>query len=61
MSTKPRTPRYFPRMKLRGAHRHRRAVWDRLLRGFDGLRDASVSAAKAIQAFAQAVNKEVTK
>jgi len=32
---KPRTPRYFPKMKVRGARRRDKAVWERLYRKFD--------------------------
>lgn len=35
MSTKPRTPRYFPRMKVRGAKRKQQAPFQRVLGAFD--------------------------
>lgn len=45
----PRTPRYFPKMKVRGASRKRRAMWDETLRGFDLLGVASQKAANSLQ------------
>lgn len=43
----PRNPRYFPRMKVRGARRKRLAVFQRAAGAFDGLnivaRDAAVN------------------
>lgn len=35
MSTKPRTPRYFPKMKVRGAKRRQIAPYQRLAGSFD--------------------------
>lgn len=35
--SKPRNPRYFPRMKVRGASRRMVAPYQRAARGFDGI------------------------
>ena len=46
--SKPRNPRYFPRMKVRGARRHRIASVQRLAGSFDRL---AAAAAAALDAF----------
>lgn len=46
--SKPRNPRYFPRMKVRGARRRRLAPFQRLQGGFDHLSVVSESAARSM-------------
>lgn len=48
MSTNPRNPRYFPRMKVRGARRRWMAPVQRLGGSFDRLGDAMTVAAQHI-------------
>lgn len=38
--TKPRNPRYFPRMKVRGARRRQLAAWQRMGAALDDMRAA---------------------
>jgi hypothetical protein len=50
--SKPRTPQYFPRMKVRGAHRRRIASFQRLAGSFDRLADAFVAFSAVVAALA---------
>lgn len=50
MSTRPRNPEHYPRMKVRGERRRRLAPWQRLRRGYTGI---TLSAAHAADAFAK--------
>lgn len=65
MSTKPRNPRYFPKMKVRGARRRQLAPWqrwaahiDRIGFAFQDLGRAAEGSAKAIKAFPRNVEME---
>jgi hypothetical protein len=55
MSTKPRNPRYFPKMKVRGARRRLIAPFQRMAGSFDRLgeafRDVGRLAEEATRAF----------
>jgi hypothetical protein len=48
--SKPRNPRYFPRMKVRGAQRRRQAPLQRMAGAFDQLSAAALSASDAFTA-----------
>ena len=48
MSTRPRNPRYFPRMKVRGARRRRIAPMQRVFRSFDQFGYSMAAAANAL-------------
>lgn len=61
MSARPRTPRYFPRMKVRGARRRRMAPVHRVQRAFEELaRDALAAAVLMREALATAHNETTT-
>lgn len=45
---KPRNPRYFPKMKVRGTRRRHLAPWQRLQRGFDMLGRVADEASKSL-------------
>lgn len=46
---RPRNPRHFPRMKIRGASRRRQAPWQRMLRGIDGIGRSALEASGAFE------------
>jgi len=52
MSTRPRNPRYFPRMKVRGKSRRYVAPVQRLAGAFDRLNIVMPIAAQSLYAFA---------
>lgn len=54
----PRTPRYFPRMKVRGARRKRMAPFQRTAGAFDSLAVVTEEAAKALNKFVGIWNKK---
>jgi hypothetical protein len=61
MSARPRNPRYFPRMKVRGAQRRHLAPMQRLARSFDALGSAFAMASATFAGFGLAIEaKEVT-
>jgi len=49
---KPRNPRYFPKMKVRGARRRRIAGFQRMMGAFDGLSLAAVDAVASLKELA---------
>lgn len=53
--SKPRNPRYFPKMKVRGARRRRMAPFQRTLRAFDSLFEVGQRAARSILEFDKAL------
>lgn len=56
MSTKPRTPQYFPRMKVRGARRRQLAPWQRTAGAIERMGEALAVAASQMIQYANAVN-----
>lgn len=58
MSTKPRNPQYFPRMKVRGARRKQLAPFQRAAGAFDRLTVTTEQAAESFSKLANLVNKE---
>lgn len=59
MSTRPRNPHYFPRMKVRGARRRRLAPMQRISGSFDGMVRASVMASAFLTGFGLAIKAAV--
>lgn len=59
---KPRTPRYFPRMKVRGARRRRQAHWDYVTGLFERLYEprSAEALAEMQHAFAEFAGRAVT-
>ena len=55
MSTMPRTPRHYPRMKVRGAGRKRAAGFHRLYGALDGLSVEAQRMAATMDNFAHAL------
>ena len=50
--SKPRNPRYFPRMKVRGAKRRRLAPYQRMARVFDQMTTTNAAVARAFDQLA---------
>lgn len=53
MGTRPRTVRYFPKMKVRGYHRRIMVGWDHMMRSFDWLGVAAVKTGEAMKTMAK--------
>lgn len=53
MSANPRTPRYFPAMKVRGARRNRLAPFQRLAGSFDRMSDAAKRVGESMRELAK--------
>jgi hypothetical protein len=51
MSQKPRNPRYFPKMKVRGARRRDLAPWQRMYRRFDVMGESFAEVARTFGDF----------
>lgn len=56
----PRNPRYFPKMKVRGARRRRLATFQRIAGSFDRLQGEAITAATAIQRLNEIVIRHST-
>lgn len=57
MSTKPRNPRYFPRMKVRGAARKHQAPFQKLAGSFDRLGIAGAGMTAHLNRFIDAITR----
>lgn len=57
MSTRPRNPRHFPKMKVRGARRRQQAPVQRVLRAFDGFGLAVLAAAQRMTMLASIMER----
>lgn len=53
----PRTRRYFPKMKVRGARRRKRVSLDILLHRWDRIGDSAETAGLVIQSFSNSLNR----
>jgi hypothetical protein len=58
MSNKPRTPEYFPRMKVRGARRRRLAPYQAMNGSLRRLAVAARSAAVSLTAYSISLNEQ---
>lgn len=58
-SQKPRTVRYFPKMKVRGLDRRRQVDWELMLRGWDQMGIAVKEAQRQIERFGIEFSAEV--
>jgi len=56
--TKPRTPEFFPRMKVRGARRRRLAPYQRMSGQFSRLGSAAREALTAMETFSKSLKGE---
>ena len=57
----PRTPQYFPKMKVRGARRRRLAPWRRAYRAFDGFNASLANAAISMRALGEMMKDQRSK
>lgn len=55
MSTKPRNPRYFPKMKVRGKRRRKIAPFQRLAWHFDAMGAAAAESVESLRALVESV------
>lgn len=61
MSSRPRNPRYFPDMKVRGARRNRNALFQRVMWVFDEMGTISLEVSKLFAAWSWIHNEGGTK
>ena len=57
----PRTPQYFPKMKVRGARRRRLAPWQRAYRALDGLNVSAANAAISMRVLGEMMKDQRSK
>ena len=57
----PRTPQYFPKMKVRGARRRRLAPWQRVCRALDGFKVSAANAAISMRVLGEMMKDQRSK